>query len=95
MSSYPYIRATSSIKSSLIEMSLRLDGTFTVISPFLFSVSNPNCSKISMISSSVKLKPIVRLTLSAVISIGVTNDPKSPCETRSFKTVPEAYLSSK
>ena len=94
MSSYPYIRATSSIKSSLIEMSLRLDGTFTIIY-ILFSVSNPNCSKISMISSSVKLKPIVRLTLSAVISIGVTNDPKSPCETRSFKTVPEAYLSSK
>ena len=31
-----HIRATSSIKSSLIEMSLRLDGTFTVISPFYF-----------------------------------------------------------
>ena len=65
------------------------------MSPFLFSVLNPNCSKISMISSSVKLKPIVRLTLSAVIFIGVTNDPKSPYEIRSFKTVAEAYVSSK
>ena len=88
--SYPYILAISSIKSSLIEISLRREGTYTVKVSAFWIVLNPNCSKIALISSFDKLKPIVWFTFSAVISIGVTSEPKSPCATLSFNTSPEA-----
>ena len=94
MLSTPYIRLTSSIKSSFIDISNLLVGTFTItFSPFTVYV-NPNFLNTFNISSSGITVPNTSFTFLNAKSISFSLFSVSSYFTVPVTTLPFAYFSS-
>ena len=93
--STPYILPTSSIKSSIILISVLLVGTET-LNTFLFSLtSNFNFLNTSSTSSTLSLYPNTELILSSVISISLLFLSSVLYSSIPLYTFADAYIESK